>query len=164
MNKKEATQTKTRRSVLASGEAAKTRTGKSKSVNQAPSKDMVTANLSDYPRLLTEVKERVRGAQYEALKKVNSELVRLYWDIGRIIVEQQESEGWGKRVVERLSEDLRSEFPGVMGFSVQNIWYMRQFFKEYRGLEKLQPLVGEISWAHNLVILGRCKDPLEKEF
>lgn len=67
-------------------------------------------------------------------------------------------------MVERLSADLRREFPGVSGFSVQNLWYMRQFYQEYRAAEKLQPLVGEIGWAHNLVIIGRCKDPLEREF
>jgi len=118
----------------------------------------------DYPRLLTEIKERIRSAQYEALKAVNKELVGLYWDIGRMIAERQETEGWGKSVVKRLSADLRQEFPGVSGFSVQNLWYMRQFYSEYHGNERLQPLVGEIAWAHNLVIMSKCKDPLEREF
>ncbi|HNX97229.1 MAG TPA: PDDEXK nuclease domain-containing protein, partial [Candidatus Aminicenantes bacterium] len=119
---------------------------------------------SDYVHLLAEVKERVRSAQYAALKAVNTELVWLYWDIGRMIAERQEQAGWGKSVVERLSADLRQEFPGISGFSVQNLWYMRQFFLEYKGHEKLQPLVGEIAWAHNLVIMSKCKDPLEREF
>jgi predicted nuclease of restriction endonuclease-like (RecB) superfamily len=110
------------------------------------------------------VKERVRSAQYAALKAVNTELVGLYWDLGRMIVERQEQAGWGKSVVERLSQDLRREFPGVAGFSVQNLWYMRQFHMEYRGDERLQPLVGEIAWAHNLVIMSKCKAPLEREF
>ena len=116
----------------------------------------------DYPRLLPEIKERIRSAQYEALKAVNKELVGLYWDIGRMILERQETEGWGKSVVKRLSADLRQEFPGVSGFSVQNLWYMRQFYSEYHGNERLQPLVGEIAWAYNLVIMSRCKDPLER--
>jgi predicted nuclease of restriction endonuclease-like (RecB) superfamily len=59
---------------------------------------------------------------------------------------------------------LRREFPGVAGFSMQNLWYMRQFYLEYSGHEKLQPLVGEIAWAHNLVIMSKCKDSLEREF
>lgn len=118
----------------------------------------------DYPGLLTEIKERIRTAQYEALKVVNKELVGLYWDIGRMIVERQEVKGWGKSVVERLSADLRQEFPGVGGFSVQNLWYMRQFYSEYHSHENLQPLVGEIAWAHNLAIMSKCKDPLEREF
>ena len=118
----------------------------------------------DYTTLLIEVKERVRSARYDALKAVNKELVALYWDIGRLIAERQSSEGWGKSVVERLAHDLQSEFPGVKGFSVQNLWYMRQFYLDYRDKEKLQPLVGEISWTHNLIILQRSKDPLEREF
>ena len=124
----------------------------------------VTPSPVDYAQLLAEVKERVRSAQYAALKAVNTELVGLYWDLGRMIVERQEQAGWGKSVVERLSQDLRREFPGVAGFSVQNLWYMRQFHMEYRGDERLQPLVGEIAWAHNLVIMSKCKAPLEREF
>ena len=124
----------------------------------------VTPSPVDYAQLLAEVKERIRSAQYAALKAVNTELVGLYWDLGRLIVERQEQAGWGKSVVERLSQDLRREFPGVAGFSVQNLWYMRQFHMEYRGNEKLQPLVGEVAWAHNLVIMSKCKDPLEREF
>ena len=119
---------------------------------------------TDYAHLLAEVKKRVRSAQYAALKAVNTELVGLYWDIGRMIAERQEKSGWGRSVVENLSGDLRREFPGVAGFSVQNLWYMRQFYLEYSGHEKLQPLVGEIAWAHNLVIMSKCKDSLEREF
>jgi predicted nuclease of restriction endonuclease-like (RecB) superfamily len=120
--------------------------------------------VPEYASLLAEVKERIRSAQYKALKAVNTELVGLYWDIGRMIAERQEKAGWGRSVVESLSADLRREFPGVAGFSVQNLWYMRQFYLEYTGHKKLQPLVGEIAWAHNLVIMGKCKDPLEREF
>lgn len=118
----------------------------------------------DYAGLLAEVKERVRAARYAALKAVNKELVSLYWDIGRMIAERQKVEGWGKSVVQQLAADLQAEFPGMMGYSAQNLWYMRQFFLEYHENVKLQPLVGEISWAKNLVIMGRCKDPLEREF
>ena len=118
----------------------------------------------DYPGLLSAIKERVRSAQYEALKAVNKELVGLYWDIGRMIVERQDVEGWGKAVVEQLAADLRTEFPGVGGFSSSNLWRMKAFFEAYTGLEKLAPLVREIGWSHNLAILERCKDPLEREF
>jgi predicted nuclease of restriction endonuclease-like (RecB) superfamily len=119
---------------------------------------------ADYRSLLAAVKARVRAAQYEALRAVNKELLSLYWDIGRIIWERQAGgDSWGKSVVERLAADLRTEFPGVQGFSAQNLWYMRQFHSTYRDHEKLQPLVGEISWTKHLVILGKCADPLERE-
>jgi len=114
-------------------------------------------SINAYASLLTEVKERIRSAQYNALKTVNKELVSLYWDIGKSIVERQEIEGWGKSVVQQLSADLQAEFPGIRGFSVQNLWYMRQFYLEYHDEPKLQPLVGEISWTKNLVIMARLK-------
>ncbi len=119
---------------------------------------------STYNALLGEVRERIRSAQYEALRAVNKELIALYWDIGRMIVERQKAESWGKSVVARLAADLQKDFPGVQGFSAQNLWYMRQLFVEYSGKPKLQPLVGEISWTKNLVIMGSCKDDLEREF
>lgn len=119
---------------------------------------------ADYAQLLAEVKERIRSAQYAALKAVNTELVGLYWDLGRMIVERQVGETWGKSVVEKLSTDLRREFPAVGGFSASNLWRMKAFFELYREHEKLAPLVREIAWAHNLAIMSKCKDPLEREF
>ncbi len=119
---------------------------------------------TDYAGLLALVKERVRSAQYAALKAVNTELVGLYWDIGRMIVERQDTEGWGKAVVENLGADLRAEFPGVGGFSASNLWRMKGFFEIYQGVEKLAPLVREIGWSHNIVIMERCSDALEREF
>ena len=118
----------------------------------------------DYAGLLAEVRERIRSAQYAALRAVNTELVGLYWDIGRMIVERQEAEGWGKSVVQQLAADLRVEFPGMAGFSRRNVFYMREFYLRYRDLPKVQPLVAQIGWTHNLLILQRCKDALEREF
>ena len=119
---------------------------------------------TSYKILLGDIKERIRSAQYEALKAVNKELITLYWDIGRMIVERQKSEGWGKSVVQSLSDDLQKDFPGIQGFSPRNIWYMRDFYSTYSGKPKLQPLVAEISWTKNLVIMGSFKDDLEREF
>jgi predicted nuclease of restriction endonuclease-like (RecB) superfamily len=118
----------------------------------------------EYASFLAEVKERVRAAQYEALKAVNTELVRLYWDIGRMIVERQAGETWGKAIVQQLAGDLQREFPGVGGFSASNLWRMKGFFETYQGIQKLAPLVREIGWSHNIVIMERCSDPLEREF
>jgi predicted nuclease of restriction endonuclease-like (RecB) superfamily len=118
----------------------------------------------DYAVLLNDIKQRIRSAQYEALKAVNTEMISLYWDIGRMIIERQKDEAWGKSVVERLARDLRAEFPGVHGFSTRNIWYMRNFYVTYEKNGKLQPMVAEIGWAHNLIIMEKCKDELESEF
>jgi predicted nuclease of restriction endonuclease-like (RecB) superfamily len=118
----------------------------------------------DYPHLLSEIKERIRAAQYEALKAVNKELVGLYWDIGRMIVERQADAEHGASIADQLSQDLRSEFPGISGFSRRNVFYMREFYLLYRDDKRVQPLVAQIGWSHNLVILQRCKDQLEREF
>ena len=104
----------------------------------------MTSLPEDYGSLPLEVKERIRAGQYQALRAVNKELIGLYRDIGRMIARRQEYEGWGKSVVKQLSDDLQQEFPGIKGFSVQNLWYMRQFYQKYHDSEKLQPLVGEI--------------------
>ncbi|WP_085595214.1 YhcG family protein [Thalassospira sp. MCCC 1A01428] len=120
--------------------------------------------MEGYAKLLTAVKERVFAAQYAALKAVNTELVGLYWDIGRMIVERQAGQTWGKAIVQQLAQDLRREFPGVGGFSASNLWRMKGFFEAYQDAEKLAPLVREIGWSHNIVILERCSDPLEREF
>ncbi len=119
---------------------------------------------ADYFKLLKDVKERIRTAQYEALKAVNHELIGLYWDIGKMIVETQERRGWGKSVVEKLAADLQKEFPGVQGYSKDNLWRMRKFYLEYFLNQKLAPLVQEIGWAHNIVILESCHDSHEREF
>ena len=118
----------------------------------------------DYPAFLAEVKARIRSAQYAALRAVNKELVGLYWDIGRLIVERQQDAGHGAAIAERLADDLRDAFPGVGGFSRRNVFYMREFFLLYRDDVKVQPLVAQVGWSHNLIILQRCKDPQEREF
>ena len=86
----------------------------------------------DYKYFIVSVKERIRNAQYEALKAVNKELVGLYWDIGKMISEKQKELGWGKSVVENIANDLKSEFPGQRGFSSRNIWLMINYYSEYK--------------------------------
>ncbi|MDY0320125.1 MAG: PDDEXK nuclease domain-containing protein [Arcobacteraceae bacterium] len=111
-----------------------------------------------------EIKSKILSSQYEALRAVNKELINLYWEIGKNIVEKQEQFSWGKSIVKNLSVELQKEFVGTKGFSVQNLWNMRQFYLEYYQNEKLQPLVGEISWTKNVIIFQKCKDSLEREF
>ena len=122
------------------------------------------ANSQNYLDFFITVKERIRKSQYDALKAVNKELIQLYHDIGKLIIEKQDKLGWGKSVVEKLSEDIRKEYPGIQGFSVSNIWNMRMFYTEIQSNINLQPLVGEISWTKNIIILTKCKDIQEREF
>ncbi len=119
---------------------------------------------NDYAKLLKDIKHLVRKTQLESLKFVNKKLISMYWKIGEMIVERQQGESWGKSVVEQLGSDLRKEFPEMKGFSATTLWYMRNFYLAYYQNEKLPPLVGEIGWSHNRVILDKCKDDLEREF
>ncbi|MBN2766576.1 MAG: DUF1016 family protein [Paludibacteraceae bacterium] len=112
---------------------------------------------------IAEIKQKNRSAQYEALKVVNTQLINLYWEIGKSIAEKQ-TEGWGKAIVPELSKELQNEFPGVSGFSTTNLWLMAQFYTEYQSVEFLQPLVGEISWTKHVTILNKCKNNQERQF
>jgi len=114
-------------------------------------------------QFISEIKDKVRQAQYEALQAVNTHLINLYWELGKAISEKQK-ENWGKAIVTTLSEELKKEFPESGGFSTSNLWYMVQFYTEYHNDTNLQPLVGEISWTKHVVILSKCKDPQQRQF
>ena len=130
---------------------------------------------ASYPILLEDIKLRIRTAQVKAALSVNRELIELYWHIGRSIVKRQRAEGWGKSIVKRLSQDIQKEFAGIMGFSPQNLWYMRAFYTawtdEVQNLQRpvgdldgknLPQAVGEIPWGHNLQLLSKLKDPIKR--
>ncbi len=125
---------------------------------------MKLANTKEYGNFLAEIKEKIRTAQYEALKSVNKELINLYWDIGKSIIEQQEKHRWGKSIVENLANDIQKEYPGIKGFSIGNLRRMRNFYSKYYLSPKLAPLVREISWTKNIIIMEKCKDDTEREF
>jgi predicted nuclease of restriction endonuclease-like (RecB) superfamily len=125
---------------------------------------MANIQPNNYSQFFIEIKERIRVAQYDAMKAVNKEMIQLYWDIGKSLSEKQEELGWGKSVVEALSFDLQKEFPGMQGFGARNIWYMQQFYNEYQGNEIPQPLVAEISWSKHLVIMTKCKNVQERQY
>ena len=147
--------------------------------------------LAIYSSFIKDIKDLIYRRQYEAMKKVNFELTSLYWEIGEEIYRQQLEKGWGKSVIEILSKELQKEFTGIQGFSARNLWRMRNFYVEYSHdtilpplmaeLEEnpksnlplsvgeipkriLPPLVAEIGWSHNCVILEKCKDPHQREF
>jgi predicted nuclease of restriction endonuclease-like (RecB) superfamily len=138
-----------------------------------------------YANLLTDLKARVRAAQLRAAVSVNHELILLYWDIGKIIVEAQNTKGYGKQVVEQLAEDLHTAFPKMDGFSPRNVWRMRAFYlawteesqkhqqsvgnldskilpqlvAELDGQNLPQP-VAEIPWGHNVWLLDKISNPI----
>ena len=110
-----------------------------------------------YARWLDELKSRIHTAQQRAALAVNRELVLLYWQIGRDILQRQAAQGWGSKVIERLAHDLRVAFPGMKGFSRANLMYMRAFAEAWPDAEIVQQAVGQLPWGHNLVLLTKLK-------
>ena len=112
----------------------------------------------------TEILEIISKAQSRALLFVNREMIVMYWEIGRIVSEKTASDGWGKSTVSSLSAFLQSKVPGTSGFSERNIWRMKQFYETYKDNPKLSPLVTEIPWSNNLLIMTACKSDEAREF
>jgi len=133
--------------------------------------------LSGYTEFLCEIKSRIQSARLSASRTVNSALIRLYWDIGRAILEKQRRDGWGEAVVETLARDLQTAFPGTSGFSGRNLRDMKRFYIAYsypaiwrQAVAKLAPAgrgsrelprqaVAEIPWGHHLLILNKLEAP-----
>ncbi|HVU09079.1 MAG TPA: PDDEXK nuclease domain-containing protein [Verrucomicrobiae bacterium] len=148
----------------------KTTTNLSKTIGQAGKSSSVLP--AGYTTLLANLKARVHAAQLRAAISVNRELILLYWDIGKIIVEAQKTKGYGKQVVERLAGDLQKEFPGTAGFSPQNVWFMRSFYLAWSAMsQKLSQVVresaasvlpapiSELPWGHNRLLLTKLNEP-----
>lgn len=129
----------------------------------------------DYPRFLSGLKERIRAGRFKAALSANRELIAMYWDLGRQVVERQKRGSWGMNVIERAARDLRAEFPGMSGLSASNIWRMRAFYRAWAGADAIlaRPVrelgapilprpVAELPWRHNLALLEKLKTPQER--
>lgn len=110
-----------------------------------------------YDAFLSDLKTRIRTAQVRAALAVNQELVQLYWQIGTEILQRQEKEGWGRKVVTQLAKDLKREFPEMKGLSRTNLLYMRAFAEAYPDPKFVQQAVGQIPWGHNVRLLDKVK-------
>ena len=102
-----------------------------------------------YADWLAELKGRIHHAQQRAALAVNRELVRLYWQIGRDILERQAREGWGAKIIDRLAQDLRNAFPDMKGFSPRNLKYMRAFALAWPDAEFVQDVLAQLPWYHH---------------
>jgi len=122
----------------------------------------IVPNDKEYANWLSDLKKRVREAQTRAAVAVNTELVLLYWSIGRDIIERQKMHGWGSKVVNQLSEDLKKEFPDMKGFSPSNLNYMLAFAREWPDQSIFQGPLGKLSWYHQIALLTNIKDQSER--
>jgi predicted nuclease of restriction endonuclease-like (RecB) superfamily len=118
-----------------------------------------TANLPDnYAVFFEELKNCIHKARVQVALSANRELILLYWDIGKRILEQQTHEGWGSKVIERLVYDLQCEFPDIRGFSRRNLLFMRAFAEAYADQEIVKQLVSQIPWGHIVRLIQTVKD------
>src|SRR3990167_1656010 len=113
----------------------------------------------DYRDFLQEIKGRIKAARLRAALAVNQEVIKFYWEIGRLIIEKQRSSNWGDKLIDELAIDLKKSFPDTQGFSRSNLHSMRKFAESYPALSIVQALPGQLPWTHNLVLLERVKDP-----
>lgn len=121
-------------------------------------------NSTDYMKLLDGIKARVRSARLRAAAAGNSELMLLYWNVGRDIMKRQLAQGWGAKVVNRLSGDLMREFPGMSGFSPRNLKYMLAFARNWPDEAIMQQAVALLPWGQNIALMDRVKDAAEREW
>jgi predicted nuclease of restriction endonuclease-like (RecB) superfamily len=117
---------------------------------------------NDYVQLLDTLKERIRSSRLKAALAVNEELILLYWSIGRDILDRQNSAGWGARIVDRLSADLKRDFPEMTGFSPRNLKYMRALAEAFPNREIVQQVIAQLPWGHAITLIEAIKDPAQR--
>ncbi|MDY0075981.1 MAG: DUF1016 N-terminal domain-containing protein [Bacteroidales bacterium] len=122
--------------------------------------DLKTEDKKSFKEILAMIKE----SRARAAKVVNNELIDLYWRIGGYISAKCKDSGWGSLIVGNLSDFLQETEPNTKGFSSQNLWRMKQFYETYYSNKKLSPLVREIGWTNNMIIVAQAKTEIEKEF
>ena len=121
--------------------------------------------IKDRAGQFAEVVSLIQQTRTHVIRLANTALIDLYWNIGQYISEKIEASDWGDGVVKQLADYIAKNAPEAKGFSDKNLWRMKQFYETYNGVdEKLSPLVRQISWTNNLIILSRTKTIEEKEF
>jgi predicted nuclease of restriction endonuclease-like (RecB) superfamily len=124
----------------------------------------------NYKSFLEDVKKRIRSAQLKAAMSVNMELIELYWGIGKDLVDRQENEGWGTKLIEKFGKDVQRAFPEIEGFSRSNLFRMRAFYKAYvkvaqaaRQIQKGPPIFClQLPWWHNVILIEKIRDLKER--
>jgi predicted nuclease of restriction endonuclease-like (RecB) superfamily len=125
---------------------------------ELPVADTTQKMPDDYLLFLQDLKTRIQKERIKTVLSANSALVMLYWDIGRAILEKQEHSGWGAKIIDRMSYDLRNEFPDMRGFSTRNLKYMRKFAECWPEKEIVQRTVAQIPWRSNIVLLDKLRE------
>ena len=125
---------------------------------------MSIQNIGTYQHFLDDLKQRVATARYQAARTLNTGLILLYHHVGKEILRSQQEHGWGAKVIDQLSHDLRSAFPEMKGFSPRNLKYMRKFAQEYPEIEFVQEVLAQLSWYHHTTLLDKISDRENRVF
>lgn len=110
---------------------------------------------SEYFDILSEVKDRIKSAQYKAVLGANKEMIMLYWSIGNIIITNS---GWGNKFIDNMAKDIKLEFPNVTGYSVRNLKYMKKFAEKFKEIEFVQVPLAQITWYHHMALMDKTKE------
>ena len=123
----------------------------------------VKSELPDtYLNVLKDIKEKIAATRLRTVLSASVELILLYWDIGNLILQKQDEKGWGAKVIDRLSYDLREAFPDMKGFSPRNLKYMRSFAGAWFDRSIVQRVVAQIPWRSNIALLDKLKSSEER--
>jgi len=117
---------------------------------------------SSYKSLLRDIKSRIKKARLKASLAANQEIILFYWELGRLIIDQQKQSSWGDKLIDALADDLQNSFPESKGFSRSNLHNMKRFAENYPSIEIVQALPGQLPWTHNVVLLERLKTNEER--
>ena len=124
----------------------------------------MSSEISKYEHSFTQILSLIRGGKQRFFKQANSVLMQTYWEVGAYLSQKISVESWGKGVIASLARWLALQGEDSKGFSASNLWRMKQFYELYAENKKLAPLVRELPWTHNLIIMGRCKSIEERFF
>ena len=119
---------------------------------------LIISEIEKYNSFLVDIKTQIKLSQQKAFNAVNQEMISLYFNIGKMIDTWQKELGWGAKVIDKLSLDILNECPTMSGFSTRNLKLMVQFYKEYSNDEFVQPIVAQIPWTHNIILIQKIKD------
>src|SRR5262245_63320266 len=133
--------------------------GRAKPDVMMPVPDTLAGMPEGYSVLLSGIKEIITRERIKAVMSANVAMVLMYWDIGQFILQRQRQEGWGARVIVRLSHDLKTAFPDMTGFSPRNLKYMRKFAEAWPDRIIVQRTVAQLPWRSNLTLLDKLSDP-----
>lgn len=133
--------------------------GKEKDEVIFPMAESLSAMPEDYKTFISQLKTEIKRERLKAVLSANNAMIMMYWRIGTSILKQQEQQGWGTKVIDRMSHDLKEEFPDISGFSPRNLKYMRKFAEAWPDIEIVQRTVAQIPWRSNITLLDKLKDP-----